>query len=78
MIEVPMTDAQFASAQNQLRERGIQLSGPSGTLRKDGITARYEYAAGKLCIEILDRPLLLPLGLIEGQLKSYFEQTLSR
>lgn len=77
MIDVPMTDTQFAAAAQSLRERGLEVSGPSGTLTKDSITARYEYANGRLCIEVIDRPFLLPLSLIEGQLKSYLQQSLA-
>ena len=56
---------------------GIELAGPSGTLTKDGITARYEHAEGKLRIEIVDKPFLLPTSLIEGRLQSYLEQSLA-
>jgi hypothetical protein len=74
MVEVPMTDEQFASASLRLREHGVELNGPSGTLTKEGITATYQHADGKLTIEIVKRPLFLPLSLIEGRLKAAIEQ----
>ena len=77
MIQVPMSDAQFATASARLRTNGIELNGPSGTLTTDGITAKYEHADGKLTIEILDKPFLLPLSLIEGRLQAYLEQSLA-
>ncbi len=77
MIEVPMNDEQFASATTRLRANGIELTGPFGTLTKDGITAKYEHTAGKLRIEIIDKPFLLPTSLIEGRLQSYLEQSLA-
>ncbi len=77
MIEVPMNDEQFASATTRLRANGIELNGPSGTLTKDGITAKYEHTDGKLRIEIVDKPFLLPVSLIEGRLQSYLEQSLA-
>ena len=77
MIEVPMSDEQFATATSRLRANGIELAGPSGTLTKDGITARYEHAAGKLRVEVVDKPFLLPLSLIEGRLQAYLEQSLA-
>ena len=77
MIEVPMTDAQFAAATTRLRTNGIELAGSSGTLTKDGITAKYEHAGGKLRIEITDRPFLLPVSLIEGRLQAYLDQSLA-
>jgi hypothetical protein len=76
MIEVPMTDTQFAAAAERLQAHGITLASPSGTLSKDGVTARYEHADGKLTIEILDKPFFLPIAAIESRLKSYIEQSL--
>ena len=75
MIEVPMTDAQFAAASHRLRANGIDLAGASGTITKDGITAKYEHAGGKLRIEVTDKPFLLPITLIEGRLQQYLEQS---
>jgi hypothetical protein len=77
MLSIPMSDAQFAAASTRLRTNGIELTGPSGTLTKDGITAKYEHADGKLTVEIIDRPSLLPLSLIEGKLQAYFEQSIA-
>ena len=77
MIEIPMSDAQFASATRRLRDNGIELTGNSGTLSKDGVTARYQHAAGKFTVEIVDKPSLLPLSLIEGKLRVYLEQSVA-
>ena len=77
MIEMPMTDAQFAAATRRLQQNGIELTGPEGTLTKDGITARYEHADGLLRVTVLDKPFLLPESLIEGRLKAYLEQSLA-
>ena len=72
-----MSEMQFEAATQRLRTNGIELTGTSGTLTKDGVTAKYTYAAGKLAVEILDRPSLLPLSLIEGRLQSYLEQSVA-
>ena len=72
-----MSDAQYAAATVRLRANGIDLTGTSGTITKDGITASYLHAAGKLTIEIIDRPSLLPLSLIEAKLQSYLEQSVA-
>lgn len=77
MIELPMTDDQFAAASRRLQQNGITLTGPAGTLSKDGVTAKYEHAAGLLRISILEKPFLLPESLIEGRLKAYLEQSLT-
>lgn len=77
MIELPMTDAQFAKASRRLASNGIELTGAAGTLTKDGVTAHYQHADGLLCITIVDKPFLLPESLIEGRLRAYLEQSLS-
>jgi hypothetical protein len=77
MLSIPMTDAQFAAATTRLRAEGIAIAGPSGTLTKDGITAKYDYAGGKLTVEITDRPFFVPVSLIEGKLRAYFEQNIA-
>jgi hypothetical protein len=77
MIEIPMSEAQFAAATQRLRTNGIDLTGTTGTLSKDGVTAKYTYGEGKLAVEIMDRPSLLPLSLIEGKLQSYLEQSVA-
>jgi hypothetical protein len=76
MVEVPLTEDQFAAAANRLRDYGVDLSDRSGTLSRDGITARYSYANGKLTIEILDKPFFLPLSVIESQMRSYIQKGL--
>jgi hypothetical protein len=72
-----MSEMQFAAATQRLHANGIDLSGTTGTLSKDGVTAKYTYAEGKLSIEIIDRPSLLPLSLIEGKLQAYLEQSVA-
>jgi hypothetical protein len=72
-----MSETQFAAATQRLRANGIELSGPEGTLSKDGVTAKYVYGEGRLAIEIVDRPFLLPLSLIEGKLRAYLEQSVA-
>ena len=72
-----MSETQFAAATQRLRSNGIEMSGRDGTLTKDGVTARYAYEDGTLSVEILDRPFLLPLSLIEGKLRAYLEQSVA-
>jgi hypothetical protein len=72
-----MSDHQFAAATQRLRTNGIDLIGPTGTLTKDGVTAKYTYADGMLTVEIVGKPMLLPLSLIEGKLQSYLEQSVA-
>jgi hypothetical protein len=76
MIEVPLTEAQFTAAAKRLRDHGVDLAARSGTLSREGITARYAYANELLTIEILDKPVFLPLTLIESQMRSYIQKAL--
>ena len=77
MVEVPLTEAQFDEASRRLRAAGINISGPTGTLSRDGITAKYSYGNGVLTIEIVDKPFLLPLSLIESQMRGYITKGLA-
>ena len=77
MITLPMTDAQFAAASIRFRKNGVDIQGNTGTLSKDGITAKYEHSNGVLTVEVLDRPFFLPLSMIEGRLQGYFEQSMA-
>ena len=77
MLSFPMTDAQFANASNRLRAAGVEFNGPSGTLSKDGITARYAHGDGVLTVEIVDKPFLLPLSLIESKLQAYIQESIA-
>jgi len=77
MIEVPLTEAQFAAAAQRLQAYGVNLTGTSGTLSREGITARYNYADGKLTIEILDKPFFLPLSVVESTMRGYIQKGLA-
>ena len=77
MIEVPLTEAQFAAATQRLQAHGVNFTGPSGTISRDGITARYNYANNLLTIEILEKPFFVPLSVIESQMRSYIQKGLA-
>ena len=77
MIEVPLTEAQFAAAAQRLQAYGVNLTGTSGTLSRTGVTARYSYANNLLTIEIIDKPAFMPLSLIESQMRSYIQKGLA-
>jgi hypothetical protein len=77
MVEVPLTEAQFAAAGERLAAYGVNLTGASGTLSRQGITARYSYANNLLTIEVIKKPGLLPLSLVESQLRNYIQKGLA-
>jgi hypothetical protein len=77
MIEVPLTEDQFAAAGKRLQAHGVNLTGPSGTLSRSGVTARYNYANNLLTIEIVDKPRFMPLSVIESQMRSYIQKGLT-
>jgi hypothetical protein len=54
MLSIPITASQFASLATRLRTNGIDMVGDTGTLTKDGVTAQYTHADGRLTIEITD------------------------
>ena len=72
-----MSEAQFAAGAERLRPHGVELKAPGGTLSRSGVTARYTYDGRKLTIEITDKPFLLPVSVIESQLKGYIEKALA-
>ena len=74
MVEVTLTEAQFAAAGQRLAAYGVNLTGTSGTLTREGITARYNYANNLLTIEVIKKPALLPMSLIESQLRAYIQK----
>jgi hypothetical protein len=77
MVEVPLTEAQFAAASQRLTAYGVNLTGTSGTLTRDGVTARYNYANNLLTIEVIKKPALLPVSLVESQLRNYIQKGLA-
>jgi hypothetical protein len=77
MFSIPITASQFASLATRLRTNGIDMVGDTGTLTRDGVTAQYTHANGKLTIEITDRPSYYPVPLIEAKLQSWLEQSLT-
>lgn len=77
MVEVPLTEEQFGAATQRLAAYGVNLEGRSGTLSRQGITARYNYANDLLTIEVIKKPALIPLSLVESQLRSYIQKGLA-
>lgn len=77
MVEVPLTEAQFAAAAQRLQAYGVDLTGRSGTLSRNGVTARYSYANDLLTIEVIEKPFFMPLSVIESQMRSYIEKGLA-
>ncbi len=77
MIEVPLTEAQFAAAAQRLQAYGVNLTGSAGTLSRSGVTARYTYANDLLTIEVIDKPRFMPLSVIESQMRSYIQKGLA-
>lgn len=77
MVEVPLTEAQFAAASQRLAGYGVNLTGPSGELSHSGVTAQYNYANNLLTIEVIKKPAFVPLSFVESQLRSYIEKGLA-
>ncbi len=72
MIQIPMSEEEFASAAKRLeQEQGIVLDGSEGKLTKMGVTAAYQWAAGELRVTILDKPFFVSTDYCEEQLKGW-------
>jgi len=55
MIEIPMTRAQFAEKAQQLKdEQGIEITGDSGVIEKDGYSAGYSFTGSALQVSPLN------------------------
>lgn len=77
MIEVPLTEAQFAAAAQRLQQHGVNITGPSGTLSRSGVTARYTYANNLLTIQVIEKPFFMPLSAVEATLRGYIDKGLA-
>ena len=77
MVEVPLTQVQYDEASRRMQAAGINISGTAGTLSRDGITAKYNYANGVLSIEIVDKPFFLPISVIESKMRGYIQTGLA-
>ncbi len=72
MIQIPLTDEQFATTAKKLEEeQGIALTGTEGKITKMGVTAGYQYAEGLLRVTILDKPFFVTTEYCEEQLKGW-------
>jgi hypothetical protein len=72
MIEIPMTDEEYAATAARVeQQQGITLTGTEGKISKMGVTAGYQYANGILRVTILDKPFFVSTDYCEEQLKSF-------
>ncbi len=55
----------------------LNLAGTTGTLSKDGVTAKYIYAEGSWRLRFWIARLCCPISLIEGKLQAYLEQSVA-
>jgi hypothetical protein len=71
MITATIAPDRFVELAAKLKaEAGLELVGDKGVLQKDGVTASYSYADGKLQIEVTDKPFLLPKSYCEGEIRA--------
>jgi len=72
MIEVPLTEEEFAATAARVeQQQGIVLTGNEGKITKMGVTAGYQYANGLLRVTILDKPFFVSTEYCEEQLKAF-------
>lgn len=72
MIEIPLSEEQFAHKSTQLeQQQGIKLDGSEGTIDKSGVKARYTYADGILKVTILEKPFIVSTAYCEEQVRKW-------
>ncbi len=68
MIRVALTPAQFAAKCAELNARGVRIADPEGTISKDGVTASYTYDGATLTVNVLHKPMLYAMSVVESKL----------
>ncbi len=72
MIQVQMTDAEFAAKAAELeRTFGVSITERVGTVSKDGVTAGYTHHDGTLTIHILDKPAFISRAYCERRVEEW-------
>jgi hypothetical protein len=71
MIEIPLTEDEFAATAARVEQQGITLTGSEGKITKMGVTAAYQYADGLLRVTILDKPFFVSTEYCAEQLKAF-------
>ena len=72
MIQIPMSEEEFAAATARLeQQQGILLDGREGKITKMGVTAAYQWAEGLLRVTILDKPFFVSTDYCEEQLQGW-------
>ncbi len=74
MIQIPLTEAEFASLAVKAEQQGMPLTGNEGKITKMGVTAGYQYADGLLRVTILDKPFFVSTDYCEEQLKGFLNK----
>ncbi|SNS99929.1 hypothetical protein SAMN05421770_103402 [Granulicella rosea] len=75
-MEFPMSAEEFAAKAKQLAEtQGITLTGNQGKISRSGVTASYLYEAGKLKVEILEKPFFVSTDYCEEQLRNWIQKS---
>lgn len=76
MITVAMTPEQFTAKSAQLKaEQGLELTGDSGTLSKDGVIVDYAYDGENLSLNVLHKPFLVSESYVETKLRYWIGAT---
>ena len=74
MIQVPMTNAEFAEKAAELQQRfGLTLTGVAGKITKDGVTAGYTHSDDLLTVHIIDKPFFISTAYCEQKLQEWLQ-----
>ncbi len=71
-MQVKMTQGEFDAVAARLKSsQGIELSGPTGTIEKMGLKARYSHDGETLTVEVLEKPSFVTREYVEEKLKEW-------
>ena len=74
VVTIPMTRAQFEAKAAQLKaEQGLVITGDTGTLSKDGVTAKYTYDGVTLTAQIIDHPFVVSMSYCVNKLAAWLQ-----
>lgn len=72
MIQIPLTEEQYAQKVQQLVPYGVAITGRAGQIAKDGVTVAYAYDGKTLTLTVKHKPFVLAESYIDGQIKHWF------
>ena len=71
MVDVALSAEAWAAGKRKMAEFGVVLEGDEGVVSSRGVKASYQYAEGRLRVEILEKPFFVSKDYCEEQMRKY-------